>query len=275
MQAPPKIAYFDTNILSHLVHNQQLWPTLQKFLTQNNYVLGISSAHAAELSEATRQHQTLAELFTHVPSGILKTSEAIFAEEVDAYPQKRAESLLAYRFEPSDADNLQQIQDFLSSQKLALARQDQLRYAQQMPKRYSQLQGNFPPSKTGKFTVAQADEFAWTQVLQWLGQMHRDFLLRFQNDIGQFHTEMFLSIRLFAHVIFYKYYIGQRTPRKISDFGDLAHVFFLPYCGIVIMERDLCNILNQIKRNHDTLTTTAIHTINFFDNWRVVETREE
>lgn len=268
MQMPPKIAYFDTNILSYLVHNQQLWPRLHEFLTQNNYVLGISSAHVAELSEATRQHQALAELFMRVPSGILKTWEAIFAEEVHAHPQKREESLLAYQFAPSDSDNLQRIQVFLSSQRLALARQDQLRYAQQMPERYSELQDNFPSSKTGKFTVSQADQFAWMQVIQWLGQMHRDFLIRFQNDIGHFHTDMFLSIRLFAHVIFYKYYIGKRKPQKTSDFGDLAHVFFLPYCGIVIMERDLCNILNQIKRNHDTLTTTAIHTINFFDDWR-------
>lgn len=268
MQMPPKIAYFDTNILSYLVHNQQLWPRLHEFLTQNNYVLGISSAHVAELSEATRQHQALAELFMRVPSGILKTWEAIFAEEVHAHPQKREESLLAYQFAPSDSDNLQRIQVFLSSQRLALARQDQLRYAQQMPERYSELQDNFPSSKTGKFTVSQADQFAWMQVIQWLGQMHRDFLIRFQNDIGHFHTDMFLSIRLFAHVIFYKYYIGKRKPQKTSDFGDLAHVFLLPYCDIIIMERDLCNILNQIKRNHDTLAATAIHTINFFDDWR-------
>jgi hypothetical protein len=68
-------------------------------------------------------------------------------------------------------------------------------------------------------------------------------------------------------VIFYKYYLGQREPKKLSDFGDLAHLFVLPYCELAVMERDLCNVLNQIKRNQDTLKTTIVRDVNFFVDW--------
>ena len=268
MQASSEVAYFDTNILSHLAQNRQLWSKLGVFLAENNLVLGISSAHVAELADVTRQHQALAELFVSIPSGILKTWDVILAEEIQAHPQKRSQSLFAHLFTPTEPDNLQRIQAFLSSKNLRYARQDQLNYAQQMTGRHDQLKSNFPPHRTGKYTIEQAEQFAWMQVIQWLGQIHRDFLVRFQNNIQDFHTNVFLSIRLFAQVIFYKYYIGQREPKKISDFGDLAHIFPIPYCNMLITERDLCNILNQIKRNHDTLSSTVIHNIDFFGNWK-------
>lgn len=93
-------------------------------------------------------------------------------------------------------------------------------------------------------------------MIQWLVEGHRDFLLGFQNNIENFNSKVFLSVRLFAYVIFYKYYLGQREPKKLSDFGDLFHLFYLPYCELAVVERDLCNILNQIKSNDDILATT-------------------
>lgn len=103
--------------------------------------------------------------------------------------------------------------------------------------------------------------------MQWLAGTHRDFLAGFQDNIENFHPEIFLSIRLYAHVIFYKYYLGQREPKKLSDFGDLAHLFPIPYCELAIMERDLCNVLNQIKPHQDTLNLTTVSDIDFFKNW--------
>lgn len=264
-----RFAYFDTNIISHLAKNKHLWPKLFEFLTQNGLTLGISGAQVAELSDAKSLHQTLAEMFVIVPSATLKTWDVILDEEVKAHPQKRTDSLLYYPlnailFEPN---GLQKLQYFLSSKDLDDARKDQLYHARQFAKRHAELKGNFPQSKTGKYSRDQADEFAWIMVIQWLGNTHRDFLAGFQNRIVSFHPEVFLSIRLFAHVIFYKYYLGRREPSKTSDFGDLAHLSVIPYCELAIMERDLCNVLNQIKRNQDTLASTVVRDIDFFEDW--------
>lgn len=98
------------------------------------------------------------------------------------------------------------------------------------------------------------------QLLRDLG--YRKFLIQVQQGMD-FHSEVFLSIRLYALVIFYKYYLGQREPRKLSDFGDLWHLFSMPYCKLAVMERDLCNILNQIKQHHDVLENTTVYNIGF------------
>jgi hypothetical protein len=50
-------------------------------------------------------------------------------------------------------------------------------------------------------------------------------------------------------------------------FDTFRHVLPLPYCELAILERDLCNILNQIKRNHDTLSSTSVRNIDFFEDW--------
>ena len=157
--------------------------------------------------------------------------------------------------------------EFLSSEQLADVRRQQLLFAQQMGARHAHLKGNFPPTKSGKYVRKQSNEFADIQVMQWLVGDHRGFLEAMRADISAFHPEVFLSIRLYAHVLFYKYYLGNREPRKLSDFGDLGHLFYIPYCELAVMERDQCNVLNQIKCNHDILEGTSIKNIDFLAQW--------
>ena len=262
-----RFAYTDTNILSYLANNRELWPKLLDFFRDNDLTLGVGGPQIAELSDAYRIHQDLVALFMSVPTGILKNWDEIIDEEVKSHPNKRENSLLLYPLnaiflEPNGLDKLQK---FLSSNELRGARKDQLNYATQLQNRMGELKGNFPPAKGGKYTRSQADEFAICMSMQWLANGHRDFLISLRDHFEpkDFHFEVFYSIRLYAYVIFYKYYLGQREPRKLSDFADLAHFFIIPYCEIAIMERDLCNVLNQIKKNHDILESTEIYNIDF------------
>lgn len=260
-------AYMDTNILSYLANNRELWPKLLDFFRANDLTMGVGGPQIAELSDADRIHQELVALFMSVPTGILKNWDMIIDEEVKSHPNMREDSLLLYPLnaillEPNGLDKLQK---FLSSNELKEARRDQLSYASQLQDRMAELKGNFPPAKGGKYIRSQADEFAIYMSMQWLAIDHRDFLvsLRDQFEPKDFHLGVFYSIRLYAYVIFYKYYLGQREPSKLSDFADLAHFFIIPYCEIAIMERDLCNVLNQIKKNHDILESTEIYNIDF------------
>lgn len=68
---------------------------------------------------------------------------------------------------------------------------------------------------------------------------------------------------MYAYLIFYKYYLGNRYPNKDSDFGDLFHLLYIPYCKFAIMEKDICNLLNQIKKHQTLLNDTIIKDINF------------
>ena len=241
---------------------------MAEFLTQNDLTIAVS-VQVSELSDAKSLHQSLTEMFISVPSALVKSWDVILDEEVKAHPHKRTESLLTYPLNAIifEQGGIQKLQSFLSSKGLSDARKGQVDHARQYAKRHTDLKGNYPPSKTGKYTREQADEFAWIQVMQWLEDTHRDFLASFQNKIEKFRPEVFLSVRLFAHVIFYKYYLGRREPNKMSDFGDLSHLFIIPYCELAIMERDLSNVLNQIKRHQDILATTVVRDIDFFTDW--------
>lgn len=51
------------------------------------------------------------------------------------------------------------------------------------------------------------------------------------------------------------------------DFGDLSHLFAIPYCTVAIMERDLANVLQQIQRHDGVLHSTSVWNIDFFTTW--------
>lgn len=109
------------------------------------------------------------------------------------------------------------------------------------------MQSNFPPDKNGKYTRAQAPFFAWTMTIQELQAEYLDFLKQFQEDVGKFNDETFLSVQIKVYVIFYKYYLQGQQP-KPSDFGDMFHLHPMPYCKLVMVERNMCEVLNQLKK---------------------------
>jgi hypothetical protein len=260
-----RFVYFDTNIVSHFAKDESLWPKLFDFLKDNDLTMGIGAGQIAELSDAKRLHRNLVRFFVSVPTGIVKNWYQILAEEVEAHPDRRSDTLLMYPLNAIllEEDGFEKLIRFLSSKRLTKARNDQLRHARQVAKRHDELKKNFPPKPSGSYTQKQGDEFAQAQVFQWLSYDHRQFLQQFQDDIKGFHPETFLSVRLFGYVIFYKYYLGQRQPKRLSDFGDLFHLFPIPYCELAVMERDLCNILHQIKSNHTILESTDVQNIDF------------
>ncbi len=260
-----RFIYLDTNIVSIFSKDDSLWSNLFKFLKRNDLTVAIGAGQVAELSDARRLHTDLARFLVSVPCGIIKNWDEILSEEVEAHPEQRTSSLLMYPLNAIllEENGFEKLVRFLSSKSLADARDDQLRHAKQMGSRHSKLKKNFPPKPSGSYTRRQADEFSVIQVLQWLARTHREFLTQFQDDIMALNTDVFLSIRLFGYVIFYKYYLGRRDPKKLSDFGDMFHLYGLPYCELAVMERDLCDTLNQIKRNHSILESTDIYNIDF------------
>ncbi|MEX1143241.1 MAG: hypothetical protein WEC16_00230 [Anaerolineales bacterium] len=264
-----RFAYFDTGILSFLARNNQLWPKLREFLFGNDLTLGICGAQLSELSDATRLHQALVELFMSVPSALLKDWEVIRDEEVEAHPNHRKATLLKYPLNSLllKPNGTEELLTFLGSSDLRDARNDQKRHAKQLEGRLNTLKSNFPPSKSGKYVQEQVDEFANGIVIQVLRDTQYEFLNKYRNNAKDLHLDVFLSVRLFAQVVYYKYYLGERDPDRPSDFGDLAHLALIPYCELAVMERDLSNVLCQIKNHGSSLSSTVIRNIDFFEDW--------
>ncbi len=260
-----RFIYLDTNIISHFVKNEHLWSKFFTFLRDSGLTLGVGGGQVSELSDAKSLLIDLARFLVSAPTGIIKNWDEIISEEVAAHPSTRAVSLIMYPFNAIllEEDGFTNLLHFLNSKELSDARRDQLQHAKKMKEQHKKRKSNFTPLKSGKYERSQADKFAMAQVFQWLSYDHRQFLLEIQQDISLFSGEVFQSIRLYAYIIFYKYYLGQREPNKLSDFGDLFHLFPIPYCKIAVMERDLSNVLNQIRNNQDILEGTDIFDIDF------------
>ena len=184
----------------------------------------------------------------------------LLQEEVQAYPNYRKQTLMLYPLNHLTGTKF--IEECLSSTKLAEARRIQLTFAERQKDRHEKLKGNFPPARSGKYTKEQAPEFVWMHLCQMLTAQHPNFMKQFQDNITAFKPEVFLSGQIFPYVLFYKYYLGGRTP-KLSDFGDLFHLACIPYCDIVVLEKDLCEILRQIKSHQNVLENVTITNYKF------------
>lgn len=262
-----RFAHADTNILSMVSKDLTLWRPLQDFLHSNDLCLAISGAQAAELSEAKHLHESLNVLLTAVPSVIIKNADKVLNEEVESHPQRRTVTLLSY---PLNALLRTTLSDYLSDPALAQARREQRIAAKCWIERLVNLKSNFAPTKSGKYTKEQAEEFVWLLMLPELSISHLEFLTRFKNDLANLKTNVFRSCRIMGYVTFYKYYIGKQEP-KLNDFGDMFQLYDLPYCRLVIIERNMCEFLRQIKRNHDVLDGVTIMNKDLLKDWEWVE----
>jgi len=256
--------YLDTNILSYLAKHHLKWSFLQKFLIGNDLCIAVSDELFAELHDAKKLHNQLSSLLLFIPSAIIKTGDKIIEEEVKSHPNQRTETLL---FCPLNHLKKDKLMSLFSSKKLEMAREKQLQQAKKMLEVHKKLKPNFPPSNSGKYIKSQDSEFVDNITFQLLLATHIEFLEDFECKFEKLNLKIFLSLKTYAYTIFYKYYLQNREPDKLSDFGDLFHVFYIPYCKIAIMERDLCNVLNQIKQNSDILNDVEIRNINFFKKY--------
>lgn len=262
-----RFAYLDTNVLSELAKHPEMVQPLQQYLLREDLTVAVS-AQVAELSDVDRLHDRLVGVLLSLPSAIIKSPDEVLAEEVGAHPDLRTDSLLSYPLNGLliERDGPEQLKAFLRSTSLRHARRGQRDSASVMPARHSELKANFPPGHDGKYSKGQAALFAFALTVQWLTRSHRSFLEQFQSDVSQLRVEVIRSVRLHALVVFYKYYLGAREPDNPSDFGDLFALYALPYCALVVVERDLANVLAQIQKNDSVLQNVEIRDISFVRN---------
>lgn len=260
-----RFAHFDTNIISNICKDTNQWRPLQDFLHANDLCMGISGAQVAELSNAKHLHESLNTLLTALPSVLIKPAHQVLSEEVRSHPERRIDTLLSYPLNALLGSS--DFGDFLSSGPLADARSEQRLTAPEWIKALDARKSNFPPTNSGKYTKAQADEFTWLLTLQELAVSHLEFLKLFQNDVSSLKAKVFLSQQIMGYVIFYKYYMANEAPKE-SDFGDMFHLYDIPYCKLAIVERNMCGFLNQVKRNHGVLDGVVVMNKDFLTDWK-------
>jgi hypothetical protein len=122
---------------------------------------------------------------------------------------------------------------------------------------------DFPPNKDGKNKPKQASKYAQLITKQWLNNSNmgfRNLYRKYGNRIDHFR-----AIEIYAYFVFYKYYIAGHEAKK-SDFGDLFHLFYLPFIQLSIIDRGMVEILKQIQRNNDILDGCNFNSFTYLRN---------
>lgn len=260
--------YLDTNIFSELakhVQKEGLFSVeaLKVYLIQTKMAIALSENHLSELSSATRLHWSLALLLTYLPSVLIHSTKRLIDYEIEAYPQSpenMTEKLVAKIILFSDLGDIFKL---FSSDFVLIAREKQRIQSQQIADEHERLSKHFLPDKSGKYTRKQTESFAETMTNEEIHNLHLPFLHQCHQNHIEINYKNFKGLWLRAATIFYKYYLGKRKPKRTSDLADFSHVYYLPYCNLVVMEKDLCNILKQIKRNHNILENVQLENITF------------
>jgi len=102
--------------------------------------------------------------------------------------------------------------------------------------------------------------------MQWLTASHPAFMKKLNDKGVVLKAEAFPSIQLYAYYVYYRCYLDNRKPKGLSELKDLFHLFYFPYCKLLILERDMCEILNKIKSHCKVLSDVEVRNINFFND---------
>ena len=262
----PKLIYLDTWVYRFLINNKNFVPKMIEYLKTNVLFPAVSDIIFMELYPHSEYHEKLNTLLPILNSVVVRDSEYILNEEIKSYPKTFNESITnpnAFLISLLFSNNLK---EKLTS--LYLEWKDFRNYAKQMERKLYEVMYNYPKGKNGKYSKEQAEDFTKEIIKQWLSQTHPKFIAStFTSD--SFHdikTEVFKTLQLFAFYIFYKYYIGKRKPKKLSEFGDLFHLFYIPYSKIAVLERDQCSVLRKIQNDYKICKNVKIKNIDFIQS---------
>ena len=255
--------YFDTNILSLVVEHTEWYRSLFNLLFRNHLKIAFSDSLLAELSKATGKQDDFTTFFTIFPSAEAKSFVTIVDEEVKSYPKMRNNHFLV----PSNSlPSKQPVTKGLLFDRVMESRKRQQHYVKRIRQQMNYVRSNFTPSTKGKYTKEQADVFVWLITMQWLRGSHPSFMKKLNDDGVLLRANAFLSIQLYAYYVYYKYYLDNKIPREVSEFSGLFHLFYFPYCKLIVVERDMCNVLNEIKSDCKVLDGVEVKNADFFSD---------
>lgn len=267
------LAYFDTNIYRMLAGCPESWSPVRELLLDHNLVLGVSDANVLELSDVTEQHSDLARFLLGMPSALFKTTLQIMSEETQAYLEAEAVNpllgpLCSLQFERDDpvAFTLERL---FGDANVRAKRAEMTRNKPLFLKRIRDTYENFEPVVSEDYTEEDAPYYAFQQIyLQFLctewpecaRAVHQE--MRPVSEADPTVLSRLRGFWPFSLVQFYRYYLHDTRPHG-NDYGDFLQVVPIAYCRLAVVENDLCNELNHMRRAGVALRHTEVRNVRW------------
>jgi hypothetical protein len=260
METP--LLYLDTNIISVVADSDAYRDALRNFLRSNGLWLGLSGVNMIEIQAASKKHGAIASFLGSVDVALLWDDGRLLAKEVTRHPSHLENQEVVAKLVPGPSDPSVFL-DHFRSKSLEDSRKTVISKSRHMNPILQERQSNFRPRNGDAYTKDQAPDYQHIVVFAQLNNRAPEFIRGLARQSDSLRIEAFQSLGVAPLVCFWKYYLGQRVPKRQSDFADLGHLAFAPYCRIVVMEKDLAHVLRQIQSSLPVLKGTEVEDIGF------------
>jgi len=256
----------DTNVWSSLASSSQAQNAFLPWLQKNNAIAALSMFTIFELSRAENLHKDFDRLLTAAAQRIYipLLYDELSDLEMSSYPNE-VELLWRPITDFSKHNEVMFISTISKDPRFIQKRQEFLDFGYTKFMNLEFLKNNFPLDDNGKFSVDNAETFAWANSLNYLLRYFPQYLLPFKGNLKAFDTSNLKSLYIRSIFLYFKYYVHGQSPNK-SDFMDFAHLSYLPYVDAYVTERNVLNVLSHMKANDNGfLKCELIHVREFVD----------
>ena len=262
-----RIYFLDTNVWSSLASSTKALNAFLPWLQKNNAIAALSMFTVFELSRAENMLKDFDRLLNNSAQRIYipLLYDELSSLEMHSYPNE-VELLWSPLTSFSNRDEIKFVSTISKDPRFVSKRQEFLEFGYTKFMNLEGLKSNFPlEDNDGKFSVENAESFAWANTLSYLLHYFPEYLLLFKGRLHVFDTSKLKSIYIRSLFLYFKYYVHEQSPNK-SDFMDFAHVSYLPYVDTYVTERNALNTLSHIKASYDGILKCDLLHVRAFVN---------
>jgi hypothetical protein len=228
------LVFIDTNIVIELFNDGSLLSLFNSFLCDSGKQVLVTDILCYELSQKDEYLDEYANILLSLPHTLAIPCDRILDQEVKFY-HKNLKTPILYE-ETKDTEKI--IRGLFSFSIWSRSR-DQYECDRRT------MLGIVEKFKLSKWETPWQTATLW--ILNSIMKIDFDLFSKVRNCETHLDVEAFPSEWIRAHIAYEKY-IFQGKEANLTDLGDLLHASYIPYCGLVIIENQLCDILNKIKR---------------------------
>ncbi len=261
-----KLLQLDTNALSNILkeENSKLTILMNSF-PFNKYVICYSPFTLLEISRSKYLLERFCQIFSIVPSFILKGYEHLRDEEIDNYYINQ--KIIGVLFSPFDIRtetgkfiSPNDLKSLLKHEKLVAAFDKWEKDKYRILNGILSLKENFKP-KGLKYTKKEIEYFVKFASFQQIRMHNSDFINQNKLSIENIFIDKFPSFKIMSYSVFYKFYADNRNP-QLSDLFDILTGVTAPYVDALITEKQYFDSLIKTKKLDSFIDNLEIIKIN-------------
>jgi len=261
-----KLGLLDTCIISQILSNplSEMQAFFKKITESDSMILPcVTMWSVLELRSRVEHYQKFIEFFSVIPFCMLKTPDAILADEFMHYPywNKIDPILFAFSLLRPKEESLEYFLNKIFSQHEVISaeknwkhkwKRDALNSILSLKKNFEPINKNLNSEDAKKFIEEALPQYVISQNLSWS-----------KNRIDKKEEiifDAFPSAKAGLYTVFYRFYVANREP-EIQDIFDILINNVVPYVDYVITENFQADILRKIKKADEQFSHLEINTI--------------